>query len=153
MSAEYAFVTRWSVDASEERCWAEFERMLLSDTGESWWPGFEIVERPSRLAVGEELTLSVRSPLGYGLRVRVTITAVERGSEIAAASVGDLRGTGRVVIEPDGAGTTVTFHWNVVTEKAWMNATAGILRPAFERAHAHVMAAGEKGFREALERG
>jgi hypothetical protein len=149
MSADYAFVTRWSVDASPERCWVELRRMLLSDSA-GWWPGLEVVERPRRIAVGEELTLAVRSPLGYRLRVRLTITRVEHGTRIGAESAGDLRGAGRVEVEPDGERATVTFHWNVSTEKAWMNATAPVLRPLFERAHRHVMAVGERGFGDAL---
>ncbi|WP_164861688.1 hypothetical protein [Microbacterium sp. CPCC 204701] len=46
--------------------------------------------------------------------------------------------------------TVVVFQRDVETRRAWMNATAWALRPAFERAHARVMDRGEEGLRAAL---
>ncbi len=100
------------------------------------------------------MVLAVRSPLGYALRMRLELSEVDPGRTIAATSDGDLRGRGSVTVDADGAeASVVTFHWDVETRRRWMNLTAGLLRPAFEAAHAHVMARGERGLRAALAEG
>ena len=128
--------------------------MLRPGAEASWWPGVAVAESRAVLAPGTSLLLAVRSPLGYRLRVRLTITDIERGRMLAAAGAGDLRGTGRVEIAAAaGEAASVVFHWDVVTERPWMNATAFALRPVFVRAHERVMARGERGLRAALARG
>ncbi|WP_137843662.1 hypothetical protein [Microbacterium sp. 2FI] len=155
MGAAYSFLSRWSLDVPARRCWEEIERMLRADAAApTWWPGVELVTPPSRLAAGEHLVLAVRSPLGYRLRVRLELVHVDPGRALSAASTGDLRGSGRVEVAAAGPESSiVTFRWDVATERRWMNATAWALRPAFERAHAHVMRAGERGLRAELEQG
>ncbi|WP_019179242.1 hypothetical protein [Microbacterium yannicii] len=176
MPAEYSFVSRWRVPASADRTWEELERRLRPSSqagGEQapWWPGLAVDMAPRRLAAGERLVLTVRSPLGYRLRLLLELTLVEPGRRLAARSDGDLRGGGAVTIEaagveagpmrPEapgdapaapggGVGTVVEFQWDVETRRAWMNATAPVLRAVFERAHAHVMRRGEAGLRAAV---
>ncbi|GAA1931586.1 hypothetical protein GCM10009775_24620 [Microbacterium aoyamense] len=151
MAAAYSFVSRWRVGASADRCWSEIERMLAPGAGPSWWRGVTLVETPSALEAGERMTLAVRSPLGYRLRVRLAIVDVVPGVRIVAASDGDLRGAGSIEVVPGGAdAASIVFHWDVATERPWMNRTAFVLRPVFERAHASVMRAGERGLARAL---
>lgn len=156
MPAEYSFVSRWHLPAPAHRTWEELERRLrpaarprADDT--VWWPGVTVDMAPRRLVAGERLVLTVRSPLGYRLRLLLELTAVEPGRHLAACSEGDLSGRGSVTIEGAGAEASVAeFRWDVSTRRAWMNATAWLLRPAFERAHAAVMRRGETGLRAAL---
>ena len=152
MPATYSFVSRWAVPVPAERAWAELERMLLPGADRRWWPQLTLPMPPRRLAPGERAVLAVRSPLGYSLRMRLEITDVDPGRALGAASDGDLRGSGRVMVGSDGdAASVIEFHWDVETRKPWMNATAWALRPVFERAHAHVMRRGERGLRRLLE--
>ncbi len=153
MGRAYRFVTRWELPAPRERCWVELVRFVGDGTVQSWWPGVSVPVPPSRPVPGERLVLAVRSPFGYRLRARLTLTEVDPGRALAAESTGDLRGAGRVELEslaPDR--TAVVFHWDVSTEKAWMNATAAVLRPAFVWAHHVVMARGERALRARLHR-
>lgn len=151
MPAEYAFASQWHLPVPVERTWAEIERMLRPGAAATWWPAVRLTKPPADLARGESMLLTVRSPLGYALRVRLTIDEIERGRSISAASAGDLRGHGRLEVRADGPqASTVSFDWRVATERRWMNATAWILRPAFEAAHARVMRAGERGLRAEL---
>lgn len=159
MAAGYSFVSIWRLPVPAERTWRELERMLTAPPSAEpagvdrpeWWPGVSMVHAPRALAVGEPFALVVRSPLGYRLRVRLEITRVEPRSLIGAESSGDLRGSGSVAVAEAGSGSsTLTFRWDVRTERRWMNATAWALRPAFERAHARVMRSGERGLVEAL---
>lgn len=166
MPAEYSFVSRWNVPATADRTWRELERVVTSPTASTaapattpgdarptWWRGVRIGEAPAALEPGAIVRLAVRSPIGYRLRISLTITEVGPGPALAATSAGDLRGRGRLRVEPDGdAASVVVFHWDVATDRRWMNAAARALRPAFERAHAHVMRAGERGLREELAR-
>jgi hypothetical protein len=152
MAAAYVFASRWEVPAAPMRCWTLLERMLLTaDT--SWWPGVRIDAAPDRLAPGVRLRMSVRSPLGYRLRTALVVDDVIPGRSISAASMGDLRGRGRVDIHATTTGSVIIVRWEVATERGWMNATAFALRPAFVGAHRRVMAAGERGIRAALAAG
>ncbi|MDY0909853.1 hypothetical protein [Microbacterium sp. CFBP9034] len=161
MLAEYSFVSRWQLPVASGRAWAEIERMITAGAPEptsarvaatTWWPAVTIAVPLAALDAGGRLDLVVRSPLGYRLRVRLTVDGVEPGRALSARSDGDLRGSGRIVVDPVGdAASVVTFHWDVATRRPWMNATAWLLRPVFERAHARVMHDGERGMRAALE--
>ena len=119
--------------------------------GSTWWPSVTVVDPPRALALGERMAVAVRTPLGYRLRVRLTITDVVPGQALAASSAGDLHGGGRVEVSAAGDDASViTIHWDVATRRRWMNATALALRPVFEWAHAHVMKQGERGMRAAV---
>jgi len=143
----YSFRSRWTLAADRQRCWHELSRLLLAaDT--AWWPGVRIEAAPVALAAGERLRMTVRSPLGYRLRIALTIDDVVPGSALAASSRGDLQGSGRMELHDDGAGTAVAFSWDVITRVRWMNATAPFLRPAFVAAHSAVMSRGERGLRD-----
>lgn len=151
MGAAYSFVSEWDVPADAGRCWDELVRSLSAGGGPTWWRGVLVADGLERPEVGESITLVVRSPVGYRLRMRLTITDLVPGRLVAATSSGDLRGAGRVDIEPTGAASAlVRIHWDVVTERPWMNASAPLLRPLFSAAHAAVMRAGERGLRAAL---
>ncbi|MFE5409835.1 hypothetical protein [Microbacterium sp. NPDC056569] len=152
MTARYSFVSRWQLPVPSERAWTELERMLRPGAGRRWWSALTLPMPPRRLVAGERMVLAVRSPLGYSLRVLLELRDIEPGRAIGATSEGDLRGSGRVTVDADGAAASVvTFHWDVETRRTWMNATAWLLRPVFERAHAHVMRAGQRGMLAALE--
>lgn len=154
MAAKYSFVSRWHLPVGAPRAWDEIERMLRPGADRSWWPRLAVEMPPRRLVPGERLVLTVRSPLGYRLRVLLEITRVEPGRELAATSEGDLQGSGRIVVTAAGVeASVVDIHWDVSTRRAWMNATAWLLRPAFARAHAHVMRRGELGLRRLLAAG
>lgn len=147
---DYRFVSQWAIPATTAQCWEAVERDLTG-RGTPWWPAVTVEQPPAVLAPGESFVLAVRSPLGYRLRVRLTITLVEKGARIAVESAGDLRGTGEVVVAAAPAGTDVTIAWAVSPTVRWMRATAFALRPAFVWAHTRVMAAGERGMRRALD--
>lgn len=174
MSASYSFGSQWRLPVAPQRAWDELVRALAPGAGPRWWPGFALAMAPRRMVPGERMVIEVRGAFGYRLRMRLEITEVDPGRAIAASSDGDLRGSGRIEIRADGdaagptrpeapddaqaapgggVGTIVEFFWDVETRRAWMNASAWLLRPAFERAHARVMRRGEEGFRAALGTG
>ncbi|KHK97291.1 hypothetical protein LK09_10745 [Microbacterium mangrovi] len=143
MDAAYAFESRWDAPAPPERCWPLLEGVVLSDR--SWWPGVSVPDPPVRIAPGEQLTFRVRSPAGYVLRMRLRLTDVQPGIRIAAESTGDLEGTGSIELTRTSVGgSLITIRWTVTTRRAWMNATARVLRPVFVAVHDRVMRTGER---------
>jgi hypothetical protein len=151
MGRAYSFTSLWRIPASPPRCWEVMERLLLDGGDVAWWPGVSVPVPPRRVAAGETFSLSVRSPLGYRLRMRLELTQVVAPSALAARSEADLRGAGSVTVQADDEqGSLLRFRWDVTTERGWMNAAAPLLRPAFERAHEAVMRAGERGLQGIL---
>lgn len=142
MSAEYSFTTRWHVPADAAWCWAQMEDLLHSGEA-SWWPAVVVTRPPAGVEVGNTLTLRVRSPLGYRLEVDLTLTEVERPTRLAAASDGDLAGTGRIEVDAQGAESDIRIVWEVSIRKRWMRTVAPALRPVFVWAHESVMVGGE----------
>lgn len=143
----YAFRTTWRVDAPPDRVWAAVEDAAAGRS--RWWQAFRI-EDPAALESGARIEAVVRAPVGYRLRIGLTIADVVPGRLITARSSGDLLGDGRLEIAPRGSGSVLRFHWDVAIRKPWMRAASPILRPVFRAAHALVMRAGERGLRRAL---
>ncbi|QAY61485.1 hypothetical protein ET475_16970 [Microbacterium protaetiae] len=149
MGVAYAFETRWSLPAEPSRCWQELERMLR-EGAVAWWPGVRVEPAPVIARPGAACTLVVRSPLGYRLRTRVRITAVDAGRRLAADADGDLSGRGSIDVWAVEAGCILHFRWDVTTRRPWMNALAPFLHPMFRAAHDRVMVRGERGLRAVL---
>lgn len=154
MSArEYRFVSVWRIPAGSDAVWSELTRLLDAGASPTWWPAVTVVQAPPSLTVGGRLTFRVRSPLGYALVVRMTITGLDVRRRLDVSSVGDLDGTGSLTIaESAPRRTSLTWTWEVWTRKRWMNATGAVLGPAFRLAHERVMQQGERGLRTALTR-
>lgn len=160
----FRFVSRWEVAASPERCWQMLEDALRRGRL-PWWPAVRVdplgVTSP---AVGDDLALEVRSPLGYRLRVRLTLTEVAPPHVIAATSDGDLAGRGRLEIARTPAprvsaatapasgapASDLVWTWEVAVWRPWMRALSPVLRPLYVLAHREVMRRGERGFARAL---
>ncbi|WP_449385010.1 hypothetical protein [Cellulomonas soli] len=105
--------------------------------------------------LGSRAWLRFRSPLGYHLAVHLTVTGLEVGSSATLRVTGDLEGRAHVQVEADGTPgrSLVRVLWDVRTVRPWMNLTGPLLAPVFARAHAHVMAAGERGLTRHLTDG
>ncbi len=128
---------------------------MLRTGAAPWWPAVQVADvtigMPQARPVA--LTLLVRSPLGYRLRTRLTVTRWQAGRAVAADSRGDLRGHGSIRLRAACDGSVLDVHWEVATTRRWMNLSAPLLRPVFVAAHRRVMRAGEAGLRAAVSRG
>ena len=110
-SNEYAFVTRWRVEASIE----EVSEILDDAEGLArWWPSvyLGVHKRPDGV-----VDLYTKGWLPYTLRwsFRVVDNRHPHGFTIEAS--GDFEGTGVWTFEPEAGGTHVRFDWNIVAEK------------------------------------
>lgn len=143
--SHYAFVTRWRVQAPPEAVW---ELLHDAEAWPSWWRG---VERVEALAAGDARGLGAvrrftwKSALPYRLAFEMQVSELERPRILAGRASGELEGVGRWTLEPDGGWTRVRYEWTVRTTKAWMNALAPLLKPAFRWNHDLVMRRGAEG--------
>lgn len=154
----YRFASTWSVAAPADRCWTLLESALDGRRLE-WWPHVRLrrvpapatgQDRAGLLHPGDEIVMRVRSPLGYALASRLTVTSVDRRA-ITAASTGDLEGEGSVRLSGDRDGTRIAWTWDVTPRRRWMLVAEPVLRPLFTCAHNVVMRGGERGLRRACE--
>ena len=78
------------------------------------------------------------------------VTEVERERRLAGEATGDLEGTGVWTLQGNGSATRVRYDGQVATTKAWMNAVAPLLEPAFRWNHDDVMRRGGEGLARRL---
>ena len=150
----YAFVSRWTVAAPREACWAVLADPELS--WPRWWPGLAgrvLALTDDDARQGSRAALAFRTPLGYRLRLELVAAHVAPPSGVRFDVTGDLAGTGAVTLDGGGDGggrTTVTILWDVRTTRRAMNLAGPALAPLFGWAHRRVMRAGERGLAGAL---
>lgn len=146
----YRFLTRWRLDAARAAVW---KALTEPDDWPLWWRGVEKVELLSAgdaSGVGAVRRFTWKSRLPYRLSFDMRSTVVEEPAVLEGEAFGELSGTGRWELVDDAAGTGVTYHWHVRTTKAWMNALAPLLRPAFAWNHDVVMRWGGEGLARKL---
>ena len=139
MTARYRFLTTWVLEAPREDVWSVIQAV---EEWPSWWRGVEVVER---LEEGDERGLGSvyrhrwRSRLPYTVRFDIRTTRVEPPFALEGEARGELEGTGRWRFYEEDTTTVVTYEWDVVTKRPWMNALAPVGRPVFVWSHNVVM--------------
>ncbi len=140
----YDFVDRWMIPADKpvvEAALMDYEHWA------EWWDGLEHVDHlTDSVGPGAKFLCTWRGAAWYKLHLEMTITNYQPGAEFGFDASGDLSGSGRFYYEAAGSRlTAIIIHWNVRTNKWWMNAFGWLLRPLFIRNHDRIMKAGETG--------
>jgi uncharacterized protein YndB with AHSA1/START domain len=141
----YELVTEWHLDAPIGRVW---DALYDVDGWPRWWKyvlAVETVEPGDDRGVGAVRRYTWGSRLPYRLSFNMRSTVVEPPHVLAGEAAGELNGAGRWTLTEDGATTRARYDWNVATSRAWMNALAPLLAPAFRWNHGQVMADGARG--------
>ncbi len=142
MISDYEFRSHWLICRNRETLWDALELLLASDDPMSWWPSVQVTEYD-----GHTLDLRAVSRLGYALSFRLSDLQVARPTGLSFVSVGELLGAGTVTCEDlSPSESTMSIHWRVATDKAWMRRTAWLLRPIFVLGHHLAMWQGQKHF-------
>jgi hypothetical protein len=142
---QYVLVTHWHLDAPIERVWDSISRV---EEWPRWWKYVhEVVEieKGGENAVGSLRRYTWSSRLPYRLSFEMRTTVARKPSFMEGIASGELNGYGRWHLAPEGGTTRVRYEWSVSTGKAWMNALAPLLAPAFRWNHGQVMAEGGRG--------
>lgn len=110
---EHLFRSTWYLPAAPEAVWDA----LADPAGwSSWWPGLEsrTVRAGDGDGVGTRSHAVFPSPLGYRLNLGLEVLAARAPHAVEMRAVGDLVGTARSTLEPDGArGSVLRIDWQV----------------------------------------
>lgn len=118
------------------RLWA-----VLADVAAypAFWPWLQDFDgRDLRAGVRWRGVIDVIGPLG--LAVTVHLDEVVAGRSVTAHLAGDLSGTARVELRPDGRGTALRLTAALVPERRTLRALTRVARPLAQASHDRVIA-------------
>jgi hypothetical protein len=139
MKTQYSFVTTWELKASLPSIW---EAIYNSTDWSNWWQGVVSVEEISvgdKNGIGTIRAYTWKSVLPYQLTFAIKLTEIEIHKKLSGIAFGELEGNGTWVFEEKNGVTKITYYWNVITNKSWMNYFSFILKPLFEYNHNIIM--------------
>lgn len=150
-------ISRWHLGCDVEPAWRRISQVR---DWPAWWPQVAAVcveDTDHGLAgnvgprMGSRASIRWKTPLGYGLQLRVTTTHVAAPFELEGVAEGDLEGHGLWLLEPHAADRVlITYRWDVRLNRRWMRLASPLLRPVFAYNHASVMRAGARGIAKAI---
>lgn len=146
MKHRFILISRWQLGCGVDAAW---QRIAAIRRWPQWWPQVAGVhvegEASDTPRVGGTAWVDWKTRLGYGLKLKVTTTAVLPPFELEGTAEGDLTGRGLWLLQAQGGDTTlVTYRWDVHLNRAWMRWCAPLLRPVFAWNHFDVMRAGAR---------
>ena len=150
MSPPYVIDFRDAFDlpASPVDVWATVERV---ECFESWWGWLrEFHVEGGGLVVGAVLHGVIVPPLPYRMRLRVELHECIPARRIEASVHGDLEGSARIVLEPEGHGTRASVDWTIEMMQRPMRIAARFGHPLLRWGHDRVVDATVAGFRRHL---
>jgi hypothetical protein len=136
---------RYHVPADPATVWH-----ALARTGDypTWWPWLRQFDAVGLLE-GDEWRCTIRPPLPYLLRFRLTIGAVAPTSSVEARLHGDIVGTARIDLVPTGpagASTELRLTAALAPGSRAFAALARLARPLVTRGHDWVLDTGARQF-------
>jgi carbon monoxide dehydrogenase subunit G len=135
--------------ATPQELWDAIERV---DQFEAMWPWLEEFRlEGASLTTGSVLYGVVAPPLPYRMRIRIVLTRCEPLTEIEAVIHGDLEGSARMEMRPNGGGTAVEVAWKVEMMQQPMRLAFRLGRPLLQWGHDRVVEITVAGFRRRLE--
>jgi len=145
MSTHYSFITRWQIKAPlKDVWWAIYE----AEKWPEWWPGVLAVKEikaGNDRGIGGIKRYTWKSALPYQLSFNMELTDRVDYKMLTGRASGELEGTGTWHFEENNGITDVTYYWDVVTHKKWMNFFSFALKPLYRYNHNIVMKWGAKG--------
>ncbi len=150
MTTQYSFVTNWKIDAPVEKVW---DAIYNSTEWSIWWKGVlgvKELDKGNENGIDSIRRYTWESVLPYKLSFNMRLTEYEYCKKLAGVAFGELEGNGTWLFKQKDNITYVSYYWNVITTKPWMNYLTFILKPAFRYNHDVVMSWGEKGLKRKL---
>lgn len=137
----YVFQSIWHVRASP----ADLVTVLDDlETYPAWWPEIRTV----RPLGGRRFDVVARSFLPYELRFVSDADPLPAGAHVIDARLsGDMEGTVRWTVTPEGDSCRLVYDQEVSTHKRLLNVMAPVARPGFRFNHGLMMKHGEAGLR------
>src|SRR4051794_8887652 len=144
MAKGYLFLDEWDVDAPQE---AICDALADARTYPEWWkPVYIEVEGDRAPAEGVATRQHFKGKLPYTLETTSTITVFDPPNHFEVEVVGDLTGTGKWTLAPNGDGRIhVRFDWIVHADRPLLRYLTPILRPIFRWNHSWSVARAKEG--------
>lgn len=119
----------------------------IAETGDypRWWPWLSDFDA-NGLVAGDVWTCTVRPPLPYRLRFAIHLDDVEPTTLVTARVSGDIAGTARLDIAPNGDGCNVRLRSSLRPSSAAFGMLALFARPIVRRGHDWVLDTGARQF-------
>jgi hypothetical protein len=125
------------LEAPPEVVWRKIER---SEEFEGWWGWLcDFRLEGEGLVAGSVLHGVVNPPVPYRMTLRVELTRCSPPTAIDAIVEGDLRGSARLNMEPDGDGTRASVGWSIEMMQMPMRLAARVARPLLVWGHDKVV--------------
>jgi uncharacterized protein YndB with AHSA1/START domain len=138
----------FDLPASPVDVWAAVEDI---DRFESWWGWLrEFRIEGGGLVAGAVLHGVINPPLPYRMRLRVELRECIPAQRVEACVHGDLEGSARLLLEPNGDGTRASVDWTIEMMQRRMRLAARIGHPLLRWGHDRVVDATVAGFRRQL---
>jgi hypothetical protein len=150
---EYAFLTRWRVEATPEEVFAIIEK--TEDYPRWWgrvWLTVERIEEGDANTIGRRFKLFTQGWLPYRLRWESKTLEKLAPSRIAIEAKGDFVGSGVWTFEAEGGFTNVIYDWRLRADKPLLRVLSFLLKPLFRWNHNWAMARGLEGLQAELKR-
>ena len=147
---DYSFITRWQIEAPIEDVW---NSIYESADWPQWWKGVEqveIIQENDATGINGIRKYTWKSVLPYTLSFQMKLVEKIDRKLLRGIAFGELEGEGTWHFKEENGITKVQYHWNVKTNKAWMNHFAFILKPIFKFNHNIVMRWGSEGLAKKL---
>jgi hypothetical protein len=142
---QYQFLTQWHIQAP---CELLYEILKEGKDYPRWWPdvylgaSFEASGRADH--VGDRVTFLTKGWLPYRLHWTAEVVRHERPRTIEIKATGDFVGRGIWRLEPAGAGTNVSFDWQLRADKPLLRWLSPLFKPIFKWNHGWAMARGRE---------
>ncbi len=150
---EYAFLTEWNVNASQEMV---YEILKEGKDYPRWWPDVYLkadFEPSGRLDnVGDRVIFFTNGWLPYRLRWTAEVVRHERPQTIEINAYGDFVGRGVWSLKSEGEGTHIAFDWRLRADKPLLRWLSPIFKPIFKWNHHWAMARGYESLCREIER-
>jgi uncharacterized protein YndB with AHSA1/START domain len=148
--SRYGFLSLWTVEASPEHVWD----VIVDAGGYADWIRHvtyaRVLKDGDAHGIGAISESTWKSPMGYGFTFAAETTKVQRPFLIELTAQGELSGSGIWRLNHEGNSTTVTYHWQVTTDVAWMKMVGPLLSPIFAWNHDVIMRAAGDGLARKL---
>lgn len=150
MNQNYSFTTNWKIEAPIQAVW---DAIYDSQEWPNWWKGVKSVEELKKgdaNGLNGSKRYTWKSVLPYSLVFNMLLIEKEEPYHLKGIAYGELEGQGEWHLAQEKKITSITYNWDVITTKKWMNSMAFLLKPLFRMNHNVVMHWGALGLSKKL---
>jgi hypothetical protein len=134
---------RWQFGVDPPTLWAAMSDISSYRT---WWPWLARFDADA-FEEGASWRCTVQPPLPYVLRFGIHLDVVDAPHHAEATIDGDIAGTARLTIEPDGDGSVLRLESHLAPANAFLRGVARIAAPVVRLGHDWVLDTGAGQFR------